>query len=269
MNKLNMYCLSLNNEDYKKILTLGYNPVGLGKKYFDERWLRDNSGENISHKNEYYGEYSFHYWLWKNKIAELNDNEWIGFCAYRRFWNSDQAVSEIKNKEDFLSTVPATWSNYETILGQEICMDGWTTMKLLKHGLKSLILNPKYLFKKNRNIKFHFDSFHGYGKLDLAIDLLDEEDREDFRKFVNSNNCYNRGNMFVCKSKKIITKYYESLFTWLEKCEKIFGFSSSSYGITRIYAFLAERYLSFWFKKHSKTLIWPISFFNINNSEFI
>tara|TARA_B100000767_G_C19732287_1_gene522270 strand:- start:499 stop:1308 length:810 start_codon:yes stop_codon:yes gene_type:complete len=267
MSKLIMYCLSLNNEDYEKITMLGYNPVGLGKKYFDKNWLRDSEGENISHKNEFYGEYSFHYWLWKNKISELDDNAWVGFCAYRRFWSSDRTVTEIKKKEDFLSTVPAQWNNYETVLGQEICMDGWTIMKLVKHGLRSLILNPKYLFKNNRNIKFHFDSFHGYGNLDLAIDLLDEEDREDFRKFVNSSNCYNRGNMFICKSKKTIKKYYKSLFTWLEKCEKVFGFSNSSYGITRIYAFLAERYLSFWFRKHSKTLIWPISFFNINNSE--
>ena len=100
----------------KKITMLGYNPVGLGKKYFDKNWLRDSEGENISHKNEFYGEYSFHYWLWKNKISELDDNAWVGFCAYRRFWSSDRTVTEIKKKEDFLSTVPAQWNNYENSL---------------------------------------------------------------------------------------------------------------------------------------------------------
>ena len=35
---------------------LGYIPVGLGKEIFSDGWLRDNQGENISNKNEYYGE---------------------------------------------------------------------------------------------------------------------------------------------------------------------------------------------------------------------
>ena len=46
-----------------------------------------------------------------------------------------------------------------------------------------------------------------------------------------------------------------SLFTWLEKCEKKFGFEELvGYDTTRIYAYLAERYLSFWFKKHTNYL---------------
>jgi hypothetical protein len=44
--------------------------------------------------------------------------------------------------------------------------------------------------------------FHGNGVLDQAINVLNENDREDFREFVNKNNYYNQGNMFICKSKK-------------------------------------------------------------------
>ena len=84
---------------------------------------------------------------------------------------------------------------------------------------------------------------------------------------MNDKNCYNRGNMFVCNSKKILSKYYESLFPWLEKCENVFGFKNSSYGETRIYGFLAERYMSYWFSKYSKALIWPVVFFNINSNQ--
>jgi len=53
---------------FSDIEELGYIPVGLGKEIFLNSWLRDNQGENISKKNEYYGEYTFHYWFWKNKI---------------------------------------------------------------------------------------------------------------------------------------------------------------------------------------------------------
>jgi len=68
--------------------------------------------------------------------------------------------------------------------------------------------------------------------------------------------------MFICKSKTIMENFYNSLFPWLEKCEKNFGFESKGYE-NRIYAFLAERYMSYWFKKYSNFLVWPIISFNI------
>ena len=46
--------------------------------------------------------------------------------------------------------------------------------------------------------------FHGNGVLDKAINLLNEQDRNDFEQFVNNESSYNQGNMFICKSKKII-----------------------------------------------------------------
>ena len=45
---------------------MDYIPVGLGDKNFDNNWFSDKIGKNISNKNKNYGEYSFHYWLWKN-----------------------------------------------------------------------------------------------------------------------------------------------------------------------------------------------------------
>ena len=64
--------------------------------------------------------------------------------------------------------------------------------------------------------------FHGNGVIDKAIDVLNNYDKEDFREFIRSNKSYNQGNMFICKSKKIMTKYYETVFEWLNECEKIF-----------------------------------------------
>ena len=72
--------------------------------------------------------------------------------------------------------------------------------------------------------------------------------------------------MFICKSKKTINNFYNSIFPWLERCEKIFGFNSQKYGLVRIYAFLAERYLSYWFTKYTKFLIWPVFFYDIQKS---
>ena len=260
-----MYCICLHDRNYRTVKELGYIPVGLGKKIFSDGWLRDNQGENISEKNNYYGEYTFHYWFWKNKIDQIENGTWIGFCAYRRFWLNNKKIVSKPNKNNFLIHVPEEWNNYDTILGQQFFINKMKLSKLVKHGLRSLLNRPSAIFEKNRNIKFHFNSFHGFGKLDKAIDLLNDEDREDFRKFVNTEVSFNPHNMFICKSKRILKNYYENLFPWLKRCEKVFGFKSGSYGETRIYGFLAERYLSYWFNKYTKSLVWPLIFFDINS----
>ena len=71
--------------------------------------------------------------------------------------------------------------------------------------------------------------------------------------------------MFICK-KKFLKSYYESVFPWLEKCENIFGFSElRGYGMKRIYGFLAERYLSYWFQKNTNVIEYPIFFKDISD----
>ena len=104
---------------------------------------------------------------------------------------------------------------------------------------------------------------HGYCNLDKAIDLLDVNDREDFRNYVNTYNYYNPHIMFITKS-KIANEWFNSLFPWLERCEDIFGFENldNKYDTQRLYAFLAERYLSFWFKKYTKYKEHPWVFIN-------
>ena len=64
--------------------------------------------------------------------------------------------------------------------------------------------------------------------------------------------------MFICKNKSILFNYYSAVFPWLEKCEKVFGFKNlHGYDTKRLYAYLAERYLSFWFRKYSNYIEWP------------
>ena len=93
---MKVFCIDINNSNYNKIKELNYIPVGLGQDNFDKNWLRDNTGVNISHKNPYYGEYTFHYWLWKNYLEKIENQEWLGFCAYRRFWSNENNKYEIK-----------------------------------------------------------------------------------------------------------------------------------------------------------------------------
>lgn len=47
--------------------------------------LHDDTGENISSLNEYYGELSGLYWVWKN--VKIDDGDIIGFCHYNKCLN--------------------------------------------------------------------------------------------------------------------------------------------------------------------------------------
>ena len=110
---------------------------------------------------------------------------------------------------------------------------------------------------------------HGDGNLSKAIEMLESNERKDFRDFVNNNTSFNPHNMFICKTKKILFDYYDSVFPWLERCEKIFGLENlKGYGLRRIYGFLAERYLSYWFKKYTKYTVLPIIFKDISDFDY-
>ena len=161
-------------------------------------------------KNKYYGEYSFHYWFWKNRIKKIEDDDWIGFCAYRRFWfNKVHQNEKGKFQDKVLNEVPEVWKDYDVILGDKIRMNQMKWIKIIKYGKISLLKNPKAILRKNQSIKFQFDMFHGNGILDQAINVLDVKDRNDFKEYVNTNCSFNQGNMFICKSKTLIEKYYE------------------------------------------------------------
>ena len=262
MKNITNFCLTLNPKHEDMIKILSYIPVGLGDKVFSKNCLSDKTGETISKKNPFYGEYTFHYWLWKNNMDIFNNKDWVGFCAYRRFWlnKNNTTNSKLPFRKKILREVPKIWSNYEVILANKISVQNIKPIKILKYGKVAILKNPKYIFKKNRNIKFQFDMFHGVGVLDRAIDLLDTSDREEFRDYVNNNYSFNPANLFICRSREIMKKYYQTIFKWLERCEKIFGFNLKGYGKVRIYAFLAERYLPFWFNKYTRCLDWPILF---------
>ena len=261
-----MYCISMKNSHLEKIKKLNYIPVGLGADKFDKGWTTDNTGINISSKNKFYGENTFHYWLWKNQLKDCFEKTWVGFCHYRRFWVKDPKVLNFDDlKKNIIKKIPDDWDRYEVILGNEYFVNKTKVSKIIKHGKKQLLKNPFVFFSKQKmTIKVHFDMYHGFGNLDKAIELLDINDKEDFRNYVDSEGSFNPFNMFFCKSYDLLNNYYGVLFKWLEKCEKEFGFDETKdYGQIRIYAFLAERFLSYWFKKNSKFKVWPIKHFEI------
>ena len=59
MQNPKIYCMCLDEHHLENLKKLNYIPVGLGKNEYSKEWIRDNTGESISEKNPYYGEYTF------------------------------------------------------------------------------------------------------------------------------------------------------------------------------------------------------------------
>jgi len=262
MKTITFFCLTLNPNHEKIIKKLSYIPVGLGNKNFSTECFSDKQGKNISEKNPFYGEYTFHYWLWKNYL-NLIQTEWVGFCQYRKFFVKNKISTDNLSFYDLKNQVITKISNQpndvECILGDKFVVSNYKFSKILKKHFFQFMFNPTLIFnEKNRNLKLQFDLFHGKGNIDLAINLLEEKDRQKFKNFMYNNNSFNPHNMFMCKT-KLLKDYYETIFPWLEKCEDIFGFSNlKGYGSQRIYGFLAERFLSYWFTSKYNYLELPI-----------
>ena len=71
--------------------------------------------------------------------------------------------------------------------------------------------------------------------------------------------------MFITKP-EIMSKWFKASFSWLFECEKVIGFNDlKGYDSTRLYAYLAERYLSFWFKKYTNSLDWHWTFYDFKD----
>ena len=259
MKNLKIYCVT--NKVINFVDNTNYNIGWVGEEKAPKNYISCNSKDNIFFKEKYYSELTFQYWYWKNMI-DLKEDNWIGFCQKRRFWINKNSINNEIEKNSFskhvLQSVPDEWEGFDSVICEPIYINKVKKMKMIKRGFKSIIKKPLIFFdEKKQTLAFHFDMHHGYGNLKKAIDLIDIKDRAEFLNYVNTSVSYNPHIMFIAKP-KITNQWFNALFPWLLSCEEKFGFSElQGYDTQRLYAYLAERYLSFWFKKYTKFKQWP------------
>lgn len=282
--KIQMFCIT--HKPLTEIFRLGLTPFGVGKNKYPKNFLSETTGNNISNKNPYYGETTFHYWFWKNKLkTNIEDGDWFGSCQYRRFFvkiENRNKILNINGNLGFLKSltnldqlknilqldVPKEWKNYDVILCDPVSLEVQKFSKLFKKAKLDLIKDPLLFYKKGKhNIRLHFNMYHGKSFLDKAINLLPQEDQESFFQYVTINTTLKGNCIFISNKKKLVEKFYQNLFNWLFKCEKYFGFNNlRGYGQQRIYSFLTERYMPYWFEKNSNVLAWPWVYYDISKS---
>tara|TARA_B100000795_G_C22799321_1_gene440980 strand:+ start:2632 stop:3447 length:816 start_codon:yes stop_codon:yes gene_type:complete len=229
MPDLKIFCTSIK---YFKILDKLPNyiqPLGLGKESFPSNWLDEKNGKNIFHLNNYYGELTGIYWIWKNQIEKMNDDDKIGNCHYRKLWLNNLYLE----KQKFSCS-----SLYSNLLKRDNPI-------ILSN--KNVQVQP--IIFKNKNLISDFYEIHSTNIIEKSIEFLEPKYQDAFKKHLNSNILFPL-NMFITdvKSFKI---YCEIIFPWLKKCHDLCQKNKLIKGDNlRLPAFMAERFTSFWFSQN-------------------
>ena len=111
MAHINHYCITGKYYQYLDKINLNIVLSGAATKDLKKiptSWFKDSTEINISKKNKNFGTLSTHYWIWKNRLDLINDDEWIGINHYRRFWIKKNVTNiTVSNlKENILREVP-------------------------------------------------------------------------------------------------------------------------------------------------------------------
>ena len=211
-----------------------YKLVQVNAKKRGELWkgfIHDDSGENISEKNESYCELTAVYWGWKNSSAEIK-----GLNHYRRYFSanenpiltgskaiSTQMIKDLCLQEDRMI---ADLSEYDIILQMPYIPYPSTAGEDL----------TKYCYEKD-------------------VEKLTEVIREKFPEYENAYFSVMQGknlsycNMLIAK-REIFDAYCEWLFSVLEAVEERCDISNYDPQHKRLFGYLAEVLLNVYVQKH-------------------
>lgn len=189
-----------------------YVPLHVGREGKEDlSYLSDNTGDNISHKNQYYSELTGMYWVWKNYRGSEN----VGICHYRRFLVND--AGKLFTEQE----IEGLLSHYDLI----------TT--------KTLTMRYPYYdgFSHNHNLK----------DLQAALDIIKEmypDYHDTLNEMVHKRETW-FGNIMICK-KSLYDEYCSWLFPIFFEMEKRINVEGYDDYHKRVYGFISEFLLYVW-----------------------
>lgn len=215
-----------------------YIPIQGGADLYPELelgYLKDNIGDNISNKKEYYNELTSFYWAWRNSIADIK-----GLCHYRRFfYKSDVCID----------------SKY-IITAQDIC----TALNKF-----DIILPIPYVHRGITNYDAYSKS--GVG-LESDLLLVREIINEKYCDYLSSFDVFmsreysSLCNSFIASS-ETYDKYAEWLFSILFILEQRIDVKNRKGQQIRVFGFLAERLINVWVMQNKLT----VKYFMLNRTD--
>ncbi|MBQ7676951.1 MAG: DUF4422 domain-containing protein [Lachnospiraceae bacterium] len=193
-----------------------YHPLHVGRAAScDLGYDGDDTGENISAKNNRYGELTGLYWIWKNSP------EWgyVGLCHYRRYFlNND---GEILTGAEFETLL----SDTDVIVSKEIdARMPYLAYYNEAHDPRQQELVREAIFKT----------------VPEYLDIYDEVMGQPF---------YHYGNLCVMR-RELLNDYCAWLFAILTYVEERLDVSGYDAYHARVYGFLSEQLLRVWIAAH-------------------
>lgn len=226
-----------------------FHPIHVWKEKSDKKlWISgDDTGDNISKKNETYAELTLQYRVWKN--YDLSNIDYIGFCHYRRYFSLKfNILNFLLNNRNLLK--PLSFFNLNTFYSKY-------SKKILQKNNKSFISYlqktnfdiclPKPMVFVKWNVKESYEKCHIKITRDIMKNTLISlypEYKKDINEIEKSKKAY-ICNMFIMK-KKYFIEYNERLFPLLWKLENEFKkkWLIFSWYQSRVYWYLWERLLN-------------------------
>lgn len=206
-----------------------YLPLHVGAEGKDPfGFVTDNTGDNISSKNNLYCELTGLYWAWKNL-----DYEYLGLVHYRRYFT-------LKSKK------------YQKEHGKlNSVLTGDEADNLLE---KYKVIVPKKRRYYIESCYSHYAHTFDGKQFDLTREIIEEKYPaylKDFDQFMKQDSCW-LFNMFIM-NKQLTDKYLYWLFEILEELEKRYDTSGMTDFEKRYLGRVSERLFNVWLLHQIKT----------------
>lgn len=196
-----------------------YIPLHVGAEGKEDLgYMKDNKGENISHKNSSYCELTGLYWVWKNSVAN-----YVGLAHYRRHFSlkkldSEDVYNSILNEQEIMPLL----DEYDVIL-------------------------PKKRYYYIETLYSHYKHTHYAIHLDLTREIIEDfypEYLSIYDKVIKQTYGY-MFNMFIMK-KSLVDKYCKWVFDILFELEKRYQETNLSEFQGRFYGRVSEIIFNVW-----------------------
>lgn len=231
-----------------------YYPIHVGKErsFLDIGIPGDNTGDNISEKNDCYCELTGMYWAWKN----LKGVDIIGLCHYRRYFDFHNQCK---------SYLPFTTFSTESISQLDFTIPA-KYIKFVAEG--KIVVAKEKIYRFPLYIDFCIQ--HYSDDFRIMTYVIKKSQPENIKKafydIMIKGNKLSMCNMFLMNWNDF-ESYCNWIFNLLEEIESLSNISNYNPRQKRIYGFMSERLLNVWLVANKKNLIHkPILVLDDNSS---
>lgn len=204
--------------------------------------LHDNTGDNISDKNQNYAELTGNYWVWKNFLPQNNDVEYIGFCHYRRFLDFDKKASSKRCFVNFINCVKFA-KKYNSCYSSQYIFDRIKNFDIILPELH-------HLTSREGSIYQQYISNHPKEEIDKVINIIKLKypemvlDMDEYLKGTTTYFCL----IYVMK-RKLFDNFMNWTFTILTELDKKTDWKQyKEYLNVKTPAYLMERFFNVWLR---------------------